>query len=182
MEKTKFVQDLERMLYKFNIDRDFSEIVILCIGTDKLIGDCVGPMVGQKLINDWQSKNNDNIKKKEIVILGNMERTLNYKNAENIIKQVNKNCNMPFIIAIDTALSKISTTQKIYVNNGSLTIGNSLGRKLLFKSHINIKCVVGECKNTPKENIKVLKDVHPELVEQLSDIVAYGINKTMKKI
>lgn len=182
MEKTKFVQDLEKMLCKFDINKDFSEIVILCIGTDKLIGDCVGPMVGQRLINSWKLKNNDDVKSKEIIILGNMEKTLNYKNARDVIKQVNENYSMPFIIAIDTALSKISTTQKIYVNNGSLTIGNSLGRRFLFRSHINIKCVVGECKNTPNENIKVLKNVEPKQVMQLADIVAYGVNKTMQKL
>ena len=48
MEKTKFVQDLQKNIYQYR-NQKFSDVVILCIGTNKLIGDSIGPIVGQKL-------------------------------------------------------------------------------------------------------------------------------------
>lgn len=181
MEKAKFVQELENQIHNFNIYQNFSEIVILCIGTDKLIGDAVGPMVGEKLQKESKIANSINTKK-EIIVLGNMEQTLNYKNAQMKVKQIYKKCKMPFIITVDTALSKEKWSKKIYITKGKIQIGNSLGKSMLFESHINIKCVVGEYQNTVEKNMEILKKVNPELVIELSEIVAYGVNRILEKI
>ena len=173
MKKTKFVQDLEKSIYEYK-NQKFSEVVILCIGTNKLIGDSIGPVVGQKLKEE---------KMKEIVyIYGDMKETVNFKNAKEIIEDIFKTYKKPFIITIDSALGTKTMVSKIVVNKGIVRLGKSLGRSICYPSHITIKGVVGENKNTYEENIKVLNEVSQEMIGYLSDIMTKGIKQEINKI
>lgn len=177
MTDIKFVQDLKEKMQEYD-SKKFSHIIILCIGTNKLVGDCIGPMVGEKL-NSKLKKQKCN---KNIIIYGNMKHTLNFKNARQVIEKIYMFYKKPFIITIDSALGTEKMIKQIVVDKGKIKIGNSLGRSICYNSNINIKGVVGENKNTLKENIQTLKIVKPELVIELSNVVANGICKSFQKI
>ncbi len=174
MEKTKFVQDWQKQI-NLHLYQEFSDIVILCIGSNKMIGDCIGPMVGQKLKSILK-------KEKNIIIYGNMEETLNFKNAKQVIENILKTYKKPFVITIDSALGTKEMIKKIVVNTGWIKIGNSLGRSICYYSHMNIKGIVGQNKNTVKENIETLKEVSPILVMELSEKIANTLNEMIPKI
>ena len=174
MKKTKFVQELQKQVNSY-MYQDFSDIIILCIGSNKMIGDCIGPMVGQKLKDTFKEEKN-------IVIYGNMKETLNFKNARRVIENIFKMYKKPFIITIDSALGTKKTIENIVVSTGWIKIGDSLGRSICYYSHINIKGVVGKNKHTPKENIETLKKVNPTLVLELSEIITSSLNKMIPKI
>lgn len=174
MEETKLVNDLKNIIYKFDIEKEFSNIVILCVGTNKIVGDLFGPMVGQKLIKK--------IKRKNVNIYGDSKNTLNFKNAENVLKSVFVEYRKPFIITIDAALGKENMIEKVFVSRGKIKIGNSLGRSICYNSQINIKGVVGKESNDIKENLKTLKMVEPKVIENLSNTVVYGIEKIVDEI
>lgn len=173
MEKAKFVQDLQKNIYRYR-RQNFSDIVILCIGTDKLIGDSIGPVVGQKL-------KEENIQEK-VSIYGNMKETINFKNAKQVIENIFKSYEKPFIITVDSALGTQAMVREIVVNKGVIRIGKSLGRSICYPSHITIKGVVGENRDTFEENIKTLKKVEPKLIWELSDIMVEGIKQEINKI
>jgi len=173
MEKTKFVQDLQKNIYQYR-NQKFSDVVILCIGTNKIIGDSIGPVVGQKLKEQKM--------KETVCIYGDMIKTINFKNAKEVIENIFKTYQKPFIITVDSALGIKTMVSKIVVNKGIVRLGKSLGRSICYASHITIKGVVGENKNTYEDNIKVLNEVKPELIWYLSNIMAEGIKQEINKI
>lgn len=173
MEKTKFVQDLQKNIYQYR-NQKFSDIVILCIGTNKLIGDSIGPVVGQKLKEEKM--------KEKVCIYGDLKKSINFKNAKTVLEKIFKSYEKPFIITIDSALGIQTMINKIVVNKGIIRIGKSLGRSICYPSHITIKGVVGENKNTYEDNIKILNEVKPELISDLSDIMVDGIKQEINKI
>ncbi len=173
MEKKKFVQDLQKNIYQYR-NQKFSDVVILCVGTNKLIGDSIGPVVGQKLKEEKM--------KEKICVYGDLKESINFKNAKTVIENVFKTYQKPFIITIDSALGTQTMISKIVVNKGIIRIGKSLGRSICYPSHITIKGVVGENKNTYEDNIKILNEVEPELIWNLSDIMVDGIKQGINKI
>lgn len=173
MKNEKFVQDLQKQIFQY-MTQEFSEIILLCIGTNQLIGDCIGPMVGELL--------NQETKKENIIIYGNMIETINFKNARKTIEYILKKYKKPFIITVDSALGTEKMIKRIVVSRGMIKIGKSLGRSISYYSHINIKGVVGENKNTVFENIQTLKTVKPEIIVELSNQMVTGIKKMIETI
>ena len=60
-------------LYEFN-NFNYSNIIFLCIGTTKLIGDSYGPIIGEILKN--------NIKHPKVTVIGNIKENVNANNIE----------------------------------------------------------------------------------------------------
>ena len=81
MQKLKIVQDLKKQLEWFNINKQFSTILILCIGTNKVVGDSIGPMVGESLLKLLKYKQN-------VKIYGNMKEPLSFANTKQVLKEI----------------------------------------------------------------------------------------------
>ena len=76
MNKSEFKWQLKNGILKIKEEKDFSKLVILCIGTDKIIGDCFGPLVGTKLLR--KIGNIDNVD-----IFGTIDSTIGFDNIYN---------------------------------------------------------------------------------------------------
>ena len=139
------------------------ELLFLCIGTNKIIGDSFGPMVGTKL-----TKLNKNIN-----ILGNMNEPMGRININKKIEEIKKYQKEKYIIAIDSAISsKKENIGKIFITNSSMILGNGINKNILKIGDISIKAVV--C-----QNFKVLEKVSKKTIDHLSAIVASGIYDTL---
>ena len=110
--------DYKRFVWNFrNVfkeNRENKNIIFLCIGTNKVIGDSIGPMVGTNLKN----KLNSNLKVNNIKVIGDMFNNISYsyikKNKQSIEKLSKEN----FVIVIDSALSSEENIGKnIYILN-----------------------------------------------------------------
>lgn len=168
----QFLYKMQKCIKK--LDDRFSNIIFLCIGTDKIIGDSVGPIIGSKL----KYLENEYIK-----IYGTIGNNLDFSNTKKIVENIYEKYEKPFIIAIDAALSKENKVGEIYISNGHIKIGNALEKSICFYSNINIKCVVGKYQNlNKKENINVLNNVSKESVNNIVEIVSYGIKNIIEKI
>lgn len=176
-EYLEFIKNLKRKISMYDLKSEFKQIIFLCVGTNKIIGDMIGPMVGE----DLKNRINKNTKK-EIIVFGNMENTLNLKNAKNIISNIKSKYVNPFIITIDTALGKEENLKKIYVTQGEIEIGKAVSKGIKYESHVNIKGVVGKYSNTKEKNINTLKNVEPESIFYLSSIISNGITEVIKNI
>ena len=173
----QFIKNLKNKINKYDLKREFTEIIFLCVGSNKIIGDMIGPIVGEEL-NKQINKNT----KKEIVVFGNMKNTLNLKNAEETIVNVKKSYTNPFIITVDTALGKEENLKKIYITQGEIEIGKAVSRGIKYESHLNIKGVVGKYSMIVEKNINTLKNVEPEAIFYLSSIISNGITEVIKNI
>lgn len=170
----RFETELEEKFKKFRVTEKFSEIVFLCVGTDKVIGDAVGPIVGSNL---RKNKKNDKIR-----IYGTLEETLNFKNMKEVLEGKVKKHPNPFLVTVDAALGEENVLGEIFVGEGKIALGDSLGRAIEYPSHIYIKGVVGRYHSNPKENIETLRKANKTEVMKLSIQIAKGIDQVIQKV
>ena len=75
-EKEKFISDFRNLIYEERKKRGYLELVFICIGTDRMTGDCFGPIVGSKLKELLENYNIFNIN-----IYGSLEENICYTNS-----------------------------------------------------------------------------------------------------
>lgn len=171
--KLKFQNEITSTAEENKVTK-FSNIVFLCIGTDRIKGDSIGPIIGSKI----KKMENEYIK-----IYGTLEKNLDFSNAKHVIDEVYNIYNNPFIITIDAALCKENKVGKIYLNSGHIKIGKALDKSISFYSNINIKCIVGIYNETQTiNNIDILKNANIDNIIKMSDIVSKGIVNIIKNI
>lgn len=153
----------------------FSNIVILCVGTNKLIGDSIGPIVGQKLTRLLNDKEN-------VKIYGNTRETLNLQNARHILEKIPYIYQAPFIITIDAALGPKEMIESIFITTGKIKIGEALGHSIGYYSNINIKGIVGEYQENLKENLDTLSEVKRKCIHKLSNQITYEVCQMVEQI
>ena len=92
--KENFIEEFTKYLYEER--KKYFEIVFLCIGTDRIIGDCLGPLVGTMLQEKLEKYNVFNIN-----IYGNLKENICYTNIQNILKIINQKHQNACIIVVD---------------------------------------------------------------------------------
>ena len=138
---------------------EFSDIVILCVGTDKLIGDLVGPIAGQKLkrlFKDFE----------KITVYGDIKKTVNTTNYD-----------QPFIITIDSALGPREKIETVWVSTGNMNPGSALKKQESCRSNVNFKAVVGENLQNTILNFNVLNSIERNVVQRLANEITYHVYK-----
>lgn len=170
--KEYITETLATKTYYARKNGEYFEIVFLCIGTDKITGDCFGPLVGSKLQELLEEFNVFNIS-----IYGSLIENVNYSNVEKIICNIKRNHVKPYIVVIDAALSKKENIGKIYINEGKTTLGKGLNKNKIEIGNLSIKAVVGKDYRLPKYNFNVLQNISLNIVMKLATIVAEAITE-----
>jgi len=162
-----FVNDFRIILKEKVNNNEFSKLIFLCIGTDRITGDTFGPLVGYKLKNLFYGNEN-------IEVIGDLENSVNSCNILNIINYIKKKYENPFLIAIDSAVSNKIEIGKIIVSNKKMNVGGSLNR-YLYLGDISIKGVVSKDLNNRNYNFKLLQNVPLNIIMNMADSVVQGI-------
>ena len=171
----KFIQDFGNSLYNEKIKNSYMDIIFLCIGTDKIIGDCFGPIVGSNLIQLFEKYNIYNIN-----IYGSLNEIVNYCNIKKIVEEIYIKYKNPFIVVIDAALSKKENIGKIFVTTEKTILGKGLNKNKIEVGNISIKAVVAKDYKVANYNFKTLQNVPLNNVMKLSNIVSNGIYEVIK--
>ena len=140
--------------------------VILCIGTTNIIGDSLGPKVGDKLIMD------ENI---NAYVYGFSSRPVNGNNYDEYIKHIRMNHKNSILIAIDACLGRQTDIGKIKYSSTGLKAGSALNKGLKKIGDIGILGIVAKANN---DNFNTLKQVNVKVIEALS----YKIVENIKNI
>lgn len=164
-----FVQDFSIVLREKIRDLEISKLIFLCIGTDRVIGDSFGPLVGYKL--QYLYKDEENIK-----VIGNLNNIICTHNILKIISEINNKYPDSFLIAIDAALSNTNNIGKVIVSKNSINVASGLDRKSIYVGDVSIKGVVSKNFNNPKYNFKLLQNTPLNLIMNMADAVAEGID------
>lgn len=106
--------------------------IILCIGTDRATGDCLGPLVGDQLVN-YDSR---------IKVMGCLETPVHALNIRETISEINMKVENPFIIAVDAALGQGCHVGHITVSNTPIFPGKGVNKKLPAIGDISITGIV----------------------------------------
>lgn len=163
-----FVNDFSNILKEKISGLEISELIFLCIGTDRITGDCFGPLVGYKLKCLFRDEEN-------IKVIGSLDDIICSHNILNVINDINNKYETPFLIAIDAALSNKSNIGKIVVSGNSMNIGSGITKNNIYVGDMSIKGVVSRDLKNPKYNFKLLQNIPLNLIMNMADSVAQGI-------
>lgn len=165
----EFIKDFSKTTCYLTENKVYSTVIFLCVGTDRITGDTFGPIVGYKLKQFFKNKNN-------IEIFGDLNKTVCNNNIEEWLNFIGHNYSNPFIISIDSALSSNQDDiGKVIVGKGGIFLGSSLGRASHYIGNMSIKGIVAKNLGNPRQNFRLLQNIHLGEVVQMADIVANGI-------
>lgn len=158
----KFVNDFSNILYNLKTEKPYSDYLFLCIGSDKITGDCYGPLVGQKLKEGFKNTYQN------IQIYGTLDEPISAMNLEQTVNKIYKNYINPCIIAIDSALGTQDNIGKILVDNTKIKCGKGTNKKLISIGDISIRGVVAKDYKIPKYNFSSLQNTRIRRSNELS--------------
>ncbi len=161
-----FVCDFSNNLRQKIQDIEISKLIFLCIGTNRVIGDCFGPLVGSKLKHFFSQEEN-------IEVIGDIENIVSIKNVYSIINQIQKQ--EAFVIAIDAALSCNNKIGTIIVNQNKMNIGSGINKRNLYIGDISIKGIVAKDFKNPKRNFNALQNMPLSIIIDMAECVSTGI-------
>ena len=174
-KKRNFIKAFANYLYEEKKEKNYLEIVFICIGTDKIIGDSFGPLVGSKLEQLIENYNIYNIN-----IYGTLEENICYTNVNKYLLKIKKNHPNACTVVIDAALSEEMNIGKIFVQKEKMLLAKALNKTKIEVGDISIKAVVGKNYKVSKYNFLSLQNISINDVIKLSNIVAEGIYEVIK--
>lgn len=143
--------------------------VIVCIGTDKCIGDCLGPLIGTLL-----KKNNF-----PLPIYGTLSSPIHALNIEEKIKTIKKRHPHSFIIAVDACLGDSDKIGDIEIRIGPIYPGKGIGKKLPPVGDLSI---VGIVDSTDNDTSFSLHNIRLSFVMEMAEVISEGLMKAATSI
>ena len=120
-------------------------LVIVCIGTDRATGDCLGPLVGQALLPSPQT-----------------------------FKEIYSVCQNPFIIAVDSCLGYAQHVGYITLSPLPLLPGRGVSKQLPPIGQLSITGIVNVFSDSVS-NESVIQNTRLHTVIKLADFITNGI-------
>lgn len=145
------------------------DIIFICIGTNNMSGDYLGPLVGTYLKNKFR-----NTKKNNIRIYGDIQNPVNFKNIDKVIEIIERKYENYISVLVDAALGeKVGT---IIINSGELNIGKGLNKEKIIPGDIIIKGIVGKQHNDINKNIYELKSRNLKMINDMAISIVNSIS------
>lgn len=141
-------------------------LVLLCIGTDRATGDCLGPLVGHYLSRCSL----------DCFVYGSLGTPVHALNLPDTIDFIYTHHANPFIIAIDACLGCPEHVGYVTMSSLPLFPGKGVSKNLPPIGDISITGIVNV---TSKENDWVIQNTKPQLVVELASFIASGLEASM---
>lgn len=164
-----FTNTLQELLDKHRAaERD---IVLICIGSDRATGDCLGPIVGHKL-----HLHERYFKKNGFHLYGTLEKPIHAKNLEATVGFIQVYHPGSLVIAIDASLGIADHVGCITLGEGSLSPGVGVEKELPKVGDIFITGIVNL---SGFGSQMLLQTTHLNLVMQLADFISAGLYRCL---
>lgn len=160
----KFCWDLSNRLYKAGLQAG-QKIVLLCIGTDRSTGDCLGPLVGTQM----QALNQEYLH-----IYGTLDNPVHAGNLKEKLEEIHTRFENPFIIAVDACLGSLESVGHISIGDGSLQPGAGVKKNLPAVGDVHITGIVNVGGFL---EYMVLQNTRLNIVMKMADIIVKGLQK-----
>lgn len=155
-----FQTDLKALIRKYH--RKKQPLVIVCIGTDRATGDCLGPLVGQYLQNHSSLCS----------VYGSLSRPVHAQNLNETVRSIHRLYEDPFIIAIDACLGCKEHVGCITLSSMPLFPGQGVSKILPPIGDISITGIVN---HTSDHNEKMIQNTRLKVVVKLASFISSGI-------
>lgn len=166
MAGTYFSRELAKLLENHKVAPN-RPVILLCIGTDRSTGDCLGPLVGSKI----KSSGQDFFK-----VYGTLDKPVHASNLGEKLKEIRENFKDPFIIAVDACLGSLDNVGCITIGDGSIQPGAGVNKKLPPVGHIHITGIVNV---GGFMEYLVLQNTRLNLVMRIADTIVEGFHHTL---
>ncbi len=143
-----------------------SQLIILCIGTDRSTGDSLGPLVGTKLKSMDCMAN--------IPIFGTLDEPVHAVNLQDTLKIIDDSYPKSFIIAVDACLGRSESVGYISIKEGPLQPGTGVNKTLPAVGDLHI---VGIVNVGGFMEYMVLQNTRLNLVMKMAETISEGIAK-----
>lgn len=146
-----------------------NNIIILCIGTDRVTGDSLGPLIGHKLKSTCR---------KSATIYGTLDDPIHAKNISETIKEIYYKHNNPLVIAIDACLGRMDHVGYITIAKGFIRPGAGVNKELPSVGDIAITGIVNF---GGLMDMLILQNTRLNIVMKMAEIISFGINRSLWK-
>lgn len=137
-------------------------LILLCVGTDKITGDCLGPLVGTKLTDNHYSH----------PLYGTLKNPVHAVNLSSILSELRSIYPSPFFLVIDAAVGPAERIGYVSLSCSPLCPGKGIQRNLPPIGNISITGIVGEAGRTCELELPYTRLY---LVNRLADYICTGI-------
>ncbi|WP_238885827.1 spore protease YyaC [Clostridium sp. YIM B02551] len=139
-----------------------NETIIICIGTDKCIGDCLGPMVGTLLIDTLLP----------IPVYGTLNSPIHALNIDDKLQEIYLKHPNALIIGIDACLGDTDSVGEIHVRDYPIHPGKGVGKKLPKVGDVSIIGIVDTSNNS---EIFSNRAIRLSLIFEMCKVIVKGI-------
>ena len=136
--------------------------IIICIGTDRCIGDCLGPLVGSIL----QYKN------VPLNLYGTLDEPIHALNIKNTVENIKNSYPNSSIIGIDACLGSENNIGQIQVRNVPIQPGKGVGKTLPKIGNCSIVGIVDSNENC---DIFTSSNTRLSLILNMAKVIANSV-------
>lgn len=140
-----------------------TEVLYLCIGTDRSTGDSLGPLIGYKLSERQLSR---------VGVLGTLNRPVHAMNLDEHLRILENRYPNYLVVAIDASVGRSDHIGCITLGKGSLKPGLGVSKELQAVGDIFITGVVSSCGNYDP---LMLQSIRLSVVMRLADCISESI-------
>ncbi len=141
------------------------EIVVLSIGSDRVTGDCLGPLVGHMLAG------------RGVAVYGDLRSPVNALNVGEVAEVIARRHPRAFVIAVDSAVGAHTDIGKVRVVPRGICPAAATGKPLPRVGNISVVGIVA-----PKDRgAKALSEVRLGSVISVAEAIAGGIASALAK-
>ncbi|SHI38139.1 spore protease YyaC [Lutispora thermophila] len=161
--KTFYFQKDSHIILADYLSRNIKgKCLVFCIGTDRYIGDCLGPLTGT-FLSKMELK---------IPILGTLENPIHAVNLTKHMYEVRRDYPNHKIIAVDACLGNEDNIGSIQIKKGPIHPGKGVGKRLPPVGDISI---VGIVDSSEAGEFLSMHNIRLNLVMKMAEVITRGI-------
>jgi len=163
LAQEKFSRLLSNTMSQILPEQFFQEIVVMCIGTDRSTGDCLGPLVGTKLMENPLNP---------FIVMGTLDEPVHASNLADKLESLYKKNNNPFVIAVDACLGRLESVGFVSIGMGALRPGAGVNKNLPAVGQLHITGIVNV---GGFMEYFVLQNTRLSVVMKMANIISRGL-------
>jgi len=145
---------------------DYHEMVVVCVGTDRVSGDSLGPMVGTFLLEECRYAN----------VYGTLDKPVHAQNLDVTIEKINRLHADAFVIAIDACLGRAMNVEKITFARKPLKPGTGVSKTLPEVGNVNIQGIVNIAGFMPQ---MVIQNTRMNTIYNMAKVISGTLAQTV---
>ncbi len=138
------------------------DTIIVCIGTDKCIGDCLGPLVGTLLKSNMFP----------LPVYGTVSNPIHALNIDEKLNEIYNAHPNASIIGIDACLGQIASIGEIHTRHAPICPGRGVGKVL---PDVGVASIVGIVESNSNADLFTSRTIRLSLILDMAKVMSKGL-------